>query len=103
MARAGRAPPCQHHLRERHLARRRWRRDLRRPEDRDLTPLEVPVFSGAEDNNVGGSLSLVGLRTCWLGALRNSVHGSVVAVGNTMADPDASEFLANAIRGNIWA
>jgi len=31
------------------------------------------------------------------------VHGSVVAVGNTMADPDASEFLAYAIRGNIWA
>jgi hypothetical protein len=63
--------------------------------------LKSPVFSDAEDNNVGGSLSFVGLRTCWLGALRNSVNGSVVAVGNRMADPDASEFLANAIRGNI--
>ena len=63
--------------------------------------LKSPVFSDAEDNNVGGSLSFVGLRTCWLGALRNYVHGSVVAVGNKMADPDASEFLANVIRGNI--
>jgi hypothetical protein len=63
--------------------------------------LKSPVFSDAEDNNVGGDLSFTGLRTCWLGALRNYVHGSVVAVANKMADPDASEFLANVIRGNI--
>jgi hypothetical protein len=63
--------------------------------------LKSPVFSDAEDNNVGGSVSFTGLRTCWLGALRNYVRGSVVDIGNTMADPDANEFLANVIRGNI--
>jgi hypothetical protein len=34
-------------------------------------------------------------------ALRNYVRGSIVDMGNTMADPDANEFLANVIRGNI--
>ena len=63
--------------------------------------LKSPVFSDAEDNNVGGTISFAGLRTCWLGALRNFVRGSVVDVGNKMADPDANEFLANVIRGNI--
>jgi len=63
--------------------------------------LKSPVFSDAEDNNVGGSLSFVGLRTCWLGALRNYVRGNVIDVGNKMADPDANEFLANTIRGSI--
>ena len=63
--------------------------------------LKSPVFSDSEDNNVGGSLSFTGLRTCWLGALRNHVRGSVVDIGNKMADPDANEFLANVIRGNI--
>jgi hypothetical protein len=29
------------------------------------------------------------------------VRGSVVSIGNKMADPDANEFLANVIRGNI--
>ncbi|HEY6315744.1 MAG TPA: hypothetical protein VIY52_33720, partial [Streptosporangiaceae bacterium] len=60
--------------------------------------LKSPVFSDAEDNNVGGSISFVGLRTCWLGALRNNVGGSVIDVGNRMADPDANEVLANVIR-----
>ena len=63
--------------------------------------LKIPVFSDAEDNNVGGSISFVGLRTCWLGALRNYVRGNVIDVGNKMADPDANEFLANTIRGSI--
>ena len=63
--------------------------------------LKSPVFSDAEDNNVGGTISFVGLRTCWLGALRNFVRGSVVDLGNKMADSDANEFLANVIRGNI--
>ena len=62
--------------------------------------LKSPVFSDAEDNSVGG-LSFTGMRTCWLGALRNYVRGSVIDIGNKMADPDANEFLANLIRGNI--
>ena len=38
--------------------------------------LGSPVFSDAEDNNIGGNLSIIGLRTCWMGALRNHVQGA---------------------------
>lgn len=63
--------------------------------------LGSPVFSDAEDNAIGGNLKITGLRTCWMGALRNRVGGSVVTILNTMADPDANEVLANIIRGVI--
>lgn len=35
--------------------------------------LGSPPFSDAEDNSIGGNLTITGLRSCWLGALRNSV------------------------------
>ena len=63
--------------------------------------LKSPVFSDAEDNSIRGDLRIVGLRTCWMGALRNQVRGSVFTAANTMADPDANEVLANVIRGSI--
>ena len=63
--------------------------------------LKSPVFTDFEDNVIGGHLAIAGLQSCWLGALRNHVGKSVVAVGNTMADPDANEILANVISGNI--
>jgi hypothetical protein len=63
--------------------------------------LQSPVFSDAEDNAIRGDLEITGVRTCWMGALRNHVRGDVVAAGNTMADPDAGEILANVVRGDI--
>jgi hypothetical protein len=60
-----------------------------------------PVFSDAEDNNIGGSLTIAQLQTCWMGALRNHVQGNIFTAHNTMADPDANEVLANHVRGNI--
>ena len=63
--------------------------------------LGSPPFTDAEDNSVGGNLTMTGLHSCWLGALRNSVRGSVVVAGNSMADPDAMEILANHVRGSI--
>jgi hypothetical protein len=63
--------------------------------------MQSPVFSDFEDNTIGGDLTITGLRTCWLGALRNHVRGNVVNVNNTMADPDANEILANSIHGSI--
>jgi hypothetical protein len=63
--------------------------------------LQSPVFSDAEDNAIRGDLKITGLRTCWMGALRNHVRGDVVAANNTMADPDANEILANVVRGDI--
>jgi hypothetical protein len=63
--------------------------------------LGSPVFSDAEDNNIGGNLTIAQLQTCWMGALRNHVRGSIFTAHNTMADPDANEVLANHVRGNI--
>ena len=60
-----------------------------------------PPFTDAEDNSIGGNLTITGLKSCWLGALRNSVRGNVFVAGNTMADPDANEILANVVRGSI--
>ena len=55
-----------------------------------------PPFSDAEDNTIGGDLTMTGLHSCWLGPLRNSVRGNVFVAGNSMADPDAMEILATA-------
>ena len=66
-----------------------------------LHALHSPAFFDAEDNFIGGNLAIIGLRTCWAGALRNSVRGSVLNTNNRFADPDANEILANAIRGSI--
>jgi hypothetical protein len=63
--------------------------------------LGSPVFSDAEDNSIGGSLAVAQLQTCWMGALRNHIRGSLFTAHNTMADPDANEVLANHVRGNI--
>jgi hypothetical protein len=63
--------------------------------------IKSPPFTDAEDNSIGGNLTITGLHSCWLGALRNSVRGSVFVAGNTMADPDAMEVLANRIHGSI--
>ena len=63
--------------------------------------LQSPVFSDAENNFVGKDITFSGLKTCWLGALRNSVGGNVFDRNNTMADPDANEMLANVIHGSI--
>jgi hypothetical protein len=62
---------------------------------------QSPVFSDYEDNFVGGSIVVTGLRSCWFGALRNHVRHSVLVSRNKMADPDANEVVSNFIRGNI--
>lgn len=60
-----------------------------------------PVYSDVEDTFVGADLTIVGLQTCWLGALRNQVMGNVVDVGNRMGDPDANEVLDNTVGHNL--
>jgi len=60
-----------------------------------------PVYSDYEDNFVRGNMAILGLHSCWLGALRNHVRHSFLAVGNKMADPDASELNSNFIRGSM--
>jgi hypothetical protein len=66
-----------------------------------LAAIGSPPYFDSEDNTIGGSLAITGLRTCWLGALRNQVHGKIVVLKNTMGDPDANEVLANRVDGSI--
>ena len=60
-----------------------------------------PAFSDVEDNIIGGNVSVVGVQSCFFGAFRDTVGGSVSYLNNTMADPDASEVLTNTIHGNL--
>jgi len=57
----------------------------------------VPVYSDIEDVAVGGNLSVVGLQSCWLGALCDQVGGNVNISNNTMGDPDAMEIAENLV------
>jgi hypothetical protein len=63
--------------------------------------MQSPVFSDYEDNAIGGDLNIIGLQSCWLGALRNRVAGSVMDSDSTFADPDANEVNSNFVQGNI--
>ncbi len=62
--------------------------------------LGSPAFSDYEDNSIRGDLTVLGVHSCWFGALRNNVGRSLLTFGNTMADPDAGEILQNTVH---WA
>jgi hypothetical protein len=59
------------------------------------------VYSDYEDNTIGGNLTISGLQTCWLGALRNNVGRNFTASNNATADPDGNELVSNTIAHNI--
>lgn len=61
----------------------------------------TPVYSDFEDNSVGGSITVAGLASCWLGSLRNQVGGNATYAGNTMGDPDAMEINNNLVGGSM--
>jgi hypothetical protein len=63
------------------------------------TPL--PVYSDLEDVQIGGNFRILGLQSCWLGAIRDQVAGSMTVSGNTMADPDANEIESNVVGGHL--
>ena len=61
-----------------------------------------PVFSViGEGSHVGGSVTVTGLTSCWLGVTHSRIEGSVHMLNNQLADPDAIEILDNDIGGNI--
>ncbi len=72
------------------------------PWSEDPTLDFTPVYSDLEDVTVGGSISMIGLTSCWLGSLRNEVRGNAVYIGNTMGDPDAMEVDNNLIGGGMF-
>ena len=63
--------------------------------------MPIPVYSDAEDNVIGGNLSIIGLHSCWLGGLRNQVGGDANFSANVMGDPDALEMGNNLVSGNL--
>lgn len=62
---------------------------------------EEPVFSDYEDDSISGGVSIKSVFSCWMGLARDRINGNVSLVGNTLADPDAIEILANTIWGNL--
>lgn len=63
--------------------------------------VQGPAFSDVEDSTIGGNVVVSGLQSCWLGFIRNHVSGNAIFTGNTLADPDANEFVTNTIGRNL--
>jgi hypothetical protein len=61
----------------------------------------APQFTDFEDSSIGGNLTILGVRTCWLGSLANRVRGSLFYAGNVTSDPDGMEIVNNLMGGNI--
>jgi len=70
-------------------------------EDQSLGEAGIPVYSDAEDNSIGGNLTIVGLQSCYLGAFRNLVGGTETIAANTMGDADANEIAENVVKQNL--
>jgi hypothetical protein len=71
------------------------------PDSGYFASTQAPAYSDYEDNSIGGNLTVQYLDTCWFGAERNTVGGSVEILGNTFGDPGADEVLSNQIAGSI--
>lgn len=56
---------------------------------------------GDLDNTIGRNASVTGLRTCWLGFIRNTVMRNVNFSNNVTFDPDGNEVVTNSIRWNL--
>ena len=63
--------------------------------------LKSPPFTDFEDNILGDSVSVTQVHSCWLGLLRNSVHGTLTFSSNKMGDPDANEVLHNYVNRSL--
>lgn len=66
-----------------------------------LGPDGPPAYSTYEDNAIGGNASISGVRTCWMGFIRNTVARNVNYSDNVLADPDGNEVVSNTIAGNL--
>ena len=59
------------------------------------------MFSDFEDSTIGGSYTVVGVHTCWLGTFRTTIGRNTTLVGNQTADPDGNEIATNRTGGNM--
>jgi hypothetical protein len=64
-------------------------------------PFMFGVFSDAEDDVIGGNLTVSGLRSCWFGEFRNVIMGNDTVNLNRFADPDATEIANNEVFGSL--
>ena len=70
-----------------------------------------PAYSTYESSTIGGNATIIGVRSCWLGFISNTVHRNVAISHNVMADAyplpsgevfwDGNEVDANTIGGNL--
>jgi Protein of unknown function (DUF3224) len=65
------------------------------------SPGTSPVFTDFEDSTIGGSYTVVGVHTCWLGTFRTSIGRNTTLVGNQTADPDGNEITTDRTAGNM--
>jgi hypothetical protein len=61
----------------------------------------TPQFTDAEDNFIGGNLTVTGMQTCWLGSLRNFVRGGITFANDVTSDPDGMEIDNNLAGGSM--
>jgi hypothetical protein len=62
---------------------------------------KTPAYTDLENNTIFGDVHVLGVQSCWMGALRNQVDGDMDVANNTMADPDAMEVVGNWINGDL--
>lgn len=63
--------------------------------------LGSPAYATYEDVTIGGSASIIGFRSCWLGFFRNTVGHNVTFNNNVVFDPDGNEVATNTIKGSL--
>jgi len=55
-----------------------------------------------KDNTIDGDLIVLGWQGAWVGAIRNTVGGSLIFSGNrSVQDTDSNEVQTNTVRGNL--
>jgi hypothetical protein len=64
-------------------------------------PNGSPQYTDFEDSTIGGNLSVIGMRTCYLASFRDRVGGSVTFAANATSDPDGMELGSNLVGGNL--
>ena len=66
-----------------------------------LGPDGPPAYSTYEDSTIGRNLTITGVRSCWMGVIRNTVGRNVNYNHNVLADPDGNEVVTNTIGRNL--
>ena len=61
----------------------------------------LPPYDDVETTVVGGGLTVSGVTTCWIGAIRNHVTGNVTFADDRSIDPDGNEDMANLVTGSL--